>query len=199
MKKKKNVSRCKSIRIIPDKIFDELWTLANSTNIDTNYYSLIVSSNSKYHLLYKKYDIKYEYFLDMLKNIFVAAHMSVNDIIAYSSMKKSAFAHLFCIPYRTLENWCNGSRTCPDYVRLMMLRQFKLIKLGHHIYISSEAPRERKSTIKKENLVVPEELPTISKESYSSIKQWEQEHVHYKDSSVEDLLNKLKYLDRTIK
>ena len=52
--------------------------------------------------------------------IWDAAHRSVKEIAAAAGLSQRKLAERFCIPYRTVENWCGGQRECPDYVRLMM-------------------------------------------------------------------------------
>ncbi len=53
-----------------------------------------------------------------------AAHRSVRQIKEESGMTQAQLAERFCIPRRTIENWCavggKESRPCPDYIRLMM-------------------------------------------------------------------------------
>ena len=52
--------------------------------------------------------------------IWDAAHKSVKQIAADAGMTQRKLAERFCIPVRTIEDWCAGKRTPPDYVRLMM-------------------------------------------------------------------------------
>lgn len=56
----------------------------------------------------------------MLDNIWWVAHLSISDIKAHTGMTTAALAERFCIPVRTLENWCGGQRSAPDYLRLMI-------------------------------------------------------------------------------
>ena len=58
--------------------------------------------------------------LEQLGSIYDAVHRSVKDIAAAAGLSQRKLAERFCIPYRTVENWCGGHRECPDYVRLMM-------------------------------------------------------------------------------
>lgn len=44
----------------------------------------------------------------------------------YSKMTKKQFSEYFGIPYRTLQNWEDGSRSCPEYLKKLM--HYKLIK-----------------------------------------------------------------------
>lgn len=58
--------------------------------------------------------------LDWLGQLYDAAHRSVREIAASAGLSQRKLAERFAIPYRTVENWCSGVRSCPDYVRLMM-------------------------------------------------------------------------------
>lgn len=58
--------------------------------------------------------------LDAVGQIWDAAHKSVKQIAADAGLAQRKLAERFCIPYRTVENWCGGQRECPAYVRLMM-------------------------------------------------------------------------------
>lgn len=60
--------------------------------------------------------------IDTLGNIHDTAHMSVKDMVKKSGMSQAKFSEKFCIPKRTVESWCMGERSCPDYVRLMLAR-----------------------------------------------------------------------------
>ena len=56
----------------------------------------------------------------VLGEIYDACHRSVRDIVAVSGLTQRAFAERFCIPLRTVEDWCTGKRECAIYMRLMM-------------------------------------------------------------------------------
>lgn len=58
--------------------------------------------------------------LDAVGQIWDAAHKSAKQIAADAGLTQRKLAERFCIPYRTVENWCGGQRECPAYVRLMM-------------------------------------------------------------------------------
>lgn len=53
-------------------------------------------------------------------NIWDAVHRGVKDIAAAAGISQRKLAERFCIPYRTMDDWCRGVRTPPDHVRLMM-------------------------------------------------------------------------------
>lgn len=58
--------------------------------------------------------------MSALGEIYDAAHRSVRDIVQAAGMTQCAFASHFCIPLRTVEDWCCCRRECAAYVRLMM-------------------------------------------------------------------------------
>lgn len=58
--------------------------------------------------------------LSQLGRIYDAVHRSVKDIAAEAGISAREMAIRFCIPQRTLENWCMGVNKCPLYTRLML-------------------------------------------------------------------------------
>ena len=50
--------------------------------------------------------------------------MNFKELREVSGMNLKQFADYFEIPYRTIQNWEGGQRTCPEY--LMKLMQHKL-------------------------------------------------------------------------
>lgn len=66
--------------------------------------------------------------IDCLGRIWDVAHMSVRDICKAARLSQTALAQRFCIPYRTVQNWCGDVNKCPDYVRLMMAECLGLIQ-----------------------------------------------------------------------
>ena len=47
--------------------------------------------------------------------------MSMKDVVSRSGMDMAKFSRRFCIPYRTLQAWCDGTNPCPVYIKLMIL------------------------------------------------------------------------------
>lgn len=60
-------------------------------------------------------------------NLWDAAHMTIREIKDHSNMSQIKFAERFCIPRRTVEDWCAGKRECPDYTRLMMMEALSIV------------------------------------------------------------------------
>lgn len=42
--------------------------------------------------------------------------MEFNEILEESGMSLKQFGEFFKIPYRTLQHWKSGTRSCPEYV-----------------------------------------------------------------------------------
>ena len=58
--------------------------------------------------------------IEMIGSIYDAMHRSVKEIAAAAGMSQRKLAERFLIPYRTMESWCGGQRSCTDYARVMM-------------------------------------------------------------------------------
>lgn len=58
--------------------------------------------------------------IDSVGRIWDAYHKTVRQIASDAGLSHRKLAERFCIPVRTVEDWCTGKRTPPDYVRLMM-------------------------------------------------------------------------------
>lgn len=61
-----------------------------------------------------------------LSQIWDVANRSMKEIALAAGMSQRKLAERFCIPYRTMEDWCRGVRTCPVYIRLMMQECLRL-------------------------------------------------------------------------
>ncbi len=53
-------------------------------------------------------------------NLWKLLEMSMRDIVEYSKLDMAKFARRFCIPYRTLQAWCDGTNPCPIYIKMML-------------------------------------------------------------------------------
>ena len=67
--------------------------------------------------------------LDDLRSIYQAVNRTVREIVAASGLSQAAFAERYCIPRRTVEDWCRGVAKCPLYTRLLLQRTEGLLKL----------------------------------------------------------------------
>jgi hypothetical protein len=46
--------------------------------------------------------------------------MSMKELVEYSKLDMAKFSRRFCIPYRTLQAWCDGTNPCPVYIKMML-------------------------------------------------------------------------------
>lgn len=58
--------------------------------------------------------------IQAIGDIWDAVHRSVKDIAADAGISQRKLAERFCIPYRTVEDWCAGRRECAAYIKMMM-------------------------------------------------------------------------------
>lgn len=64
-----------------------------------------------------------------LRTVYTAVNRPIRDIVAASGLSQVAFAERYCIPRRTVENWCSGVNECPLYTRLLLQRAEGLLKI----------------------------------------------------------------------
>ena len=67
--------------------------------------------------------------IDQLRAIYAAVNRPVRAIVTASGLSQAAFAEKYCIPKRTVEDWCRGVAKCPLYTRLLLQRAEGLLKL----------------------------------------------------------------------
>ena len=58
--------------------------------------------------------------IEWLGGIWDASHRSPKDIAKAAKLSQRALAERFCVPQRTMEDWCRGVSKCPVYTKLMM-------------------------------------------------------------------------------
>ena len=46
--------------------------------------------------------------------------MSMRELVEYSKLDMAKFSRRYCIPYRTLQAWCDGTNPCPVYIKIML-------------------------------------------------------------------------------
>lgn len=104
---------------LPDALFSELWSEALASR-DLDAY---ISSQAASSAWGGDADAEApEYRVEMLSQIWNAAHLSIKDIRAHTGLSQAAFASRYCIPRRTVEDWERGVSRCPDYLRLLLAR-----------------------------------------------------------------------------
>lgn len=57
--------------------------------------------------------------VDMIINIHRVTHMTPRELIAEAGLNQSKFARRFGIPLRTVQDWCGGRRSMPEYLKFM--------------------------------------------------------------------------------
>lgn len=65
--------------------------------------------------------------IDRLGRIWDGAHMTARELVAASGLSQARFAVRYCIPRRTVEDWCRELRSPPDYVRLFLAKDLNLL------------------------------------------------------------------------
>lgn len=58
--------------------------------------------------------------IDELGQVWDAVNRPVREIVAHTGLSQAAFASLYLIPRRTVEDWCREIRQCPLYTRLLL-------------------------------------------------------------------------------
>lgn len=111
--------------LIPDSVFAQLWGESLTTRDRDTYVSdwalsSIWEDDPESEIPQER--------IEYLTMIWDAAHMSVKDICKAAGLTQAGLAQRFCIPKRTVEDWCRGVAKCADYIRLMMADSLGLIK-----------------------------------------------------------------------
>ena len=201
--------------VIPDKIFHKLWDYACEYDSLDEFYSAINTSSSKSYINLQKYNISVSQLYDVIKAIYDAAHYSIKDIIKDFHFTKASFSHRFCVPIRTVENWCARTNKCPGYTRLLFLEALEFQILPNNIYIESKCQIEKndkrrrnmqravKTTVSGnvmlEDVDLEDNFPMPSfNDDYMnfSVRDWEQTH---SNSDSSDILAKTDYLSDILK
>ena len=111
-------SECnKGIVIMNDKLFARLWMDA----LEQPNKELYIAEYG-YPDWFDEISEDPEEITAILGNIHDVANMTIKEMVKRSGFSQAGFSEHFCIPKRTVESWCMGERSCPDYVRLMMAR-----------------------------------------------------------------------------
>lgn len=100
--------------VIPIFLYDELLKMAQKYDDISLFVSEALNSE-----LWNKYDVDKSCRDEWLKQMYIAVHRSVPEIIKECKLSQGKLAKTFGIPKRTIENWCNIAPP-PIYVLLMM-------------------------------------------------------------------------------
>lgn len=67
--------------------------------------------------------------LEQLGMVWDAVNRPVSEIVKSKGLSQAAFARLYMIPLRTLEDWCSGTRSCRLYDRIFLQEAVGLLHL----------------------------------------------------------------------
>jgi hypothetical protein len=123
--------------IIPDRLFHKIWNVSCDYDEFSSFYNSITSIKSKNYIDLYKYGFDLDLIYDTLRFIHKYSHYSFSDFLDEYKIKKATISHRFCVPIRTIENWCNGSGKCAPYVMLMILECYNIKYLPDNIYTES--------------------------------------------------------------
>ena len=70
--------------------------------------------------IWEKEDVSPDGRDEWLKQIYIAAHRTMKDIVKITGLSQAKFGEYFGIPKRSIENWCNGYTTVLPYMLIMM-------------------------------------------------------------------------------
>lgn len=67
---------------------------------------------------------------ESLGQLWDACHRSMKEIAADAGLSARKLAERFCIPYRSMQDWCAGVRESTVYLRLMMQECLGLLDIS---------------------------------------------------------------------
>lgn len=59
---------------------------------------------------------------DDAEEVYEMASLPFREILRRTGLTQKQFSERYCIPRRTVENWAASVTRCPDYVRLLLIR-----------------------------------------------------------------------------
>ena len=132
---KHNVSR---IKYIPEPVFYRLWRSVTKFDTKQEYVRNFTSIFSRDYINTAQLNIDPDLFLDILFQVYKMGKMTVPDMIVAAEMSRASFGYRYCIPIRTLEEWCKND-TSHDYLRLLILKDLGLFQLPKYVHIEKRA------------------------------------------------------------
>lgn len=127
------------LRIIPDKLFSSIYLTSFDGYSKQEHQDLFLSYKSSKRIdFWKKYKIDEYEAATLINAIYDLANINFNDLIIKTGKRKCEIRDIFCIPQRTLENWCYGKQPDNHTIRLMIIKQYHLLNLGNYIKLESE-------------------------------------------------------------
>lgn len=62
-----------------------------------------------------------------LSAVWDVAHLSMRELVARTGLSQTAFAKQSGVPLRTVQGWCNRTRSCPVYLRFLLAEHYELL------------------------------------------------------------------------
>lgn len=133
--------------IIPNKLFNLLWTASTKYSSISDYTNSFISIKSDDYIDYNKYDFDIIGFKSFLEKIYQYSHISFKELLEATGYGISEFAYAFCIPLQTVKTWASPKGSFASYNLLTYLRYFGLLDFGN-IMIEEELKRYNTSAKK---------------------------------------------------
>lgn len=64
---------------------------------------------------------------EQLGKMWDVAHMTIRELIEKAGYNQSSFARHFCVPLRTVQDWCRKPEACTPWVKLGFARQLGML------------------------------------------------------------------------
>lgn len=122
-------------RILNDRTFHKLVDEVKHYQSEQEYISSLIR-NKLFN--YKEIGLNYEEATQLLKIIYTNINKSLKTIMKECKCTKSEVSHIYCIPIRTIEDWYIEKNRCPNYIKILILKQFHKFKLGNYIKLQSD-------------------------------------------------------------
>ena len=68
-----------------------------------------------------------------IKKLWDFLEMSIREMVERSGLNMAEFSRRYCIPYRTLQSWCDETNPCPMYVKIMLGEILKLYSRVNYV------------------------------------------------------------------
>lgn len=159
------MERKSRVVIIPNILFHQIWDICikidNSHFKNINDFNITEYIRYNYNINYKKSKLDYVQFTYLCEQTFKISRFSFKELLKLINKGKASISHEFCIPIRTVEDWYAEKNKCPEYIKLMILKQYHQLSFGKYMKLESEVnyfktvppvySERTKTTIRKES------------------------------------------------
>ncbi len=112
------------------KEFHKLWSAACKEPNLNECLKQSLHAGGKSEFKFEKAGLDYPNAVTLLSSIHKLSHTSFKDLLEKIGKRKCEISDRYCIPIRTIEEWYSGNNRCPDYFRLILIRDFSLAKFN---------------------------------------------------------------------